>query len=66
MESRMSTCVVIESTAKIMPATAAARGVLSSPLVRFFVALAIVFASKSLDKLEEAPLGQQSIYILSV
>src|SRR6266700_1536333 len=51
MESRMRVCPVAKSTAKIMPATAAARGVLRRRLDRLNAVSDIVFTSDSVDEL---------------
>src|SRR5947208_2104344 len=51
MESRMSVCPVAKSTAKIMPAMAAARGVLRRRLDRLIAVSDIVFTSDSVYEL---------------
>ena len=50
MESRMSVCPVAKSTAKIIPAIAAARGVLRRRLVKLIAVSDIVFTSDSVYK----------------
>ena len=51
MESRMSVCPVAKSTAKIMPAMAAARGVLRRRLDRLIAVSDIVFTPDSVYEL---------------